>query len=122
MPDSRPYGSTLDRGAERDPNAWIAPLIATLLTVAAGSFAAVVAMFSPMVCDSCSAPELDRLETLFSLYVLSMLIPVVLLIVDWALPWRRRHSVTRIVVAALAPCSVVALVVLYIGLLGSVRG
>ncbi|MEU4849217.1 hypothetical protein [Streptomyces gilvosporeus] len=133
MSDHMPFGgmpatplptrSTPGNGdGDSDPNAWIAPLASTAITAITGFFAVIVGMMSPMVCDSCSSAEADRFGTLFLAYFCGLLVPVALLLASWILPWRRKYAVIRIVLAALAPCSVVALVVLYYMLINSVKG
>ncbi|WP_187363760.1 hypothetical protein [Streptomyces piniterrae] len=117
-----PHGTPGNRDDEPDPSAWLAPLISTAVTAFLGFFAVIVGMMSPMVCDSCSRAEADRFGVLFLGYFAGMLVPAALLIVSWILPWRRKHAANRIAFAAFAPCSVVALVLLYFTLLGDVTG
>ncbi|MGW2628675.1 hypothetical protein ACWC2K_04990 [Streptomyces chattanoogensis] len=106
---------------DRHPGAWIAPCIATVITVIVAPFAFTVLMLSPMACDSCSQAGQDRFGVLFWSFAVGLLIPVALLVISWCLPWRREYLAARITLAAFAPGSLIGMLLLFIQLLDSVH-
>ncbi|WP_330340788.1 hypothetical protein [Streptomyces sp. NBC_00557] len=103
---------------ERDPRAWVAPVIATVLMGVLGPAAVVFAGFSVMATDSCgpddcSAALNTALSWIFGLLLFGGPLCLAALATAWALPWKRRWAVTRAWTAALAlvpPAGVLCLV------------
>ncbi|WP_157878578.1 hypothetical protein [Streptomyces chattanoogensis] len=118
MPPPGMPATTMD---DRHWGAWIAPCIATIVTVIVAPFAFTVLMLSPMACDACSATEQDDFNVLFWSFAAGLVIPVALLTASWILPWRRQYVAARIILAVLAPGSLIGLLLLFIQLLGSVH-
>ncbi|MFD3998119.1 hypothetical protein [Streptomyces sp. NPDC058548] len=108
-------------GDERTPHAWIAPTVATVVTLPLTFVASIGVAFSPMACDPCSAARSAEFSADFvtaSLtFLIGLVLPLGLLVTSWALPWRRRHTARRHTTAALAPVSVVLLCLLFLGLI-----
>ena len=90
---------------------WVAPLVATVLTVPLGLFAFVFGGLSPMACDSCDGAEAERFtrgfNTAYTVLLTGLLTAFVLLLVSWSLSWNERNVVPRRVLAAAAPGTVV---------------
>ncbi|MFC4494601.1 hypothetical protein ACFPA8_10700 [Streptomyces ovatisporus] len=90
----------------RAPRAWIAPLVATVLTLPAGFFALVFVMLSPMACDSCSEADQSRFDATFGpsfvIFLCGLAVSAVLLLLSWVLPWRQRYAERRVVLAVAA--------------------
>ncbi|MFI9805440.1 hypothetical protein ACIHEJ_13900 [Streptomyces sp. NPDC052301] len=106
-----------DRG-ERDPRAWVAPTVATALMLVSGPAALLFGALSAMATDSCGPEDCsDALNTalawIYGLLSYGGPLALAALLTAWLLPWKRRWSVTRAWVAALAllpPLSVLYLV------------
>ncbi|GAA3153940.1 hypothetical protein GCM10010449_84300 [Streptomyces rectiviolaceus] len=73
-----------------------------------------------MACDSCTTSEADRFnpsfDTAFTVFLFGLTVPAGLLLAAWALPWQKRHAARRALLAVLAPVSVLALYLLFAGL------
>jgi hypothetical protein len=91
MPDNTP--------AERARGAWIAPLIATVLTLPACLIAYFFAGLAPMACDSCTDTQSDRFDssygTAFPLLQTGLGAALLLLLLTWALPWEPRNTARK---------------------------
>lgn len=105
---------------DRARRAWIGPLLSTLLTLPTAFAAFVGVALSPMSCGSCTAAQVDRFspsfDTAYTVFLFGLIVPAVLLISAWALPWQQRHAARRALLAVLAPVSVLAVYVLFAGL------
>ncbi|MFE5655427.1 hypothetical protein ACFQ9H_04365 [Streptomyces sp. NPDC056517] len=114
-----PTGPAPD-GDEHTPHAWIAPLVATVLTLPLAFVAFIGVALSPMACDPCSGPRSAEFSAdfvpAFWTFLVGLVLPLGLLVTSWALPRRRRHTARRLTTAALAPLSVVLLYLLFLGL------
>ncbi|MFD7258083.1 hypothetical protein [Streptomyces sp. NPDC059874] len=103
----------LDRNPDtsRDGRAFIAPLVSTLLTLPLAAVAFFFVGISPMACDSCEDAASDRFdasyEIAFPVFGFGLLVPLVLLVACWGLPWQRRNAARRVGLALLAPAAVV---------------
>ncbi|AKJ13946.1 hypothetical protein ABB07_29065 [Streptomyces incarnatus] len=112
-----PLPAPADR-TERDPRAWVAPAIATVLLGVLGPAAVLFAGFSVMATDSCgpddcSAALNTSLSWIFGLLRFGGPLCFVALLTAWLLPWQRRWSVMRAwtaVLAVLPPLGVLFLV------------
>lgn len=95
---------------DRATDAWVAPLLSTLLTLPACVLVYFVGGFSAMACDSCAGPEADRFESTFGIAFPVLLgglgIALFLLAASWALPWERRSTSRRVGFALAAPAMV----------------
>lgn len=94
----------LDR---RDPMAWIAPTVATVLLVLLAPTAVIFGGFSAMATGGCGSDGCSQaLKTSLSLIYGTLFFGGILThaawVTAWALPWTRRWSVTRIWLAALS--------------------
>lgn len=91
----------------RDRRAFVAPLISTLLTVPMGLLSLFSAGMSAMSCDSCSAEAADVFEASFDVawpvFLGGLVVALIVLLTSWLLPWQRRNSGRRVVVALVAP-------------------
>ncbi|MGK5630324.1 hypothetical protein [Streptomyces sp. URMC 123] len=105
----------------RARGAWIAPLLATLVTLPIAFFLTTGAMLAPMGCDPCNGADSARFSESFTVafrvYLVGLLIPAAMLVTSWALPRRRRHTRARITLAALTPCALVLLYLLFMVML-----
>ncbi|MBT2446125.1 hypothetical protein J7F03_03265 [Streptomyces sp. ISL-43] len=94
----------------RDPRAFIAPLVSSLLTLPLGAVALFFVALSPMACDSCGDTASDRFDAsygvAFTVFAAGLLLVLGLLVAAWALPWERRNSGRRVVLALTAPAAV----------------
>ncbi|MEU2925136.1 hypothetical protein ABZ636_08745 [Streptomyces sp. NPDC007251] len=101
-----PFPGPADQG-ERDPRAWVAPVISTVLMGVLGPAAVMFAGLSVMATDSCgpddcSAALNTSLSWIFGLLLVGGPLCLVALATAWALPWKRRWTVARAWTAALA--------------------
>ncbi|MEU6676384.1 hypothetical protein [Streptomyces sp. NPDC046925] len=100
--------------------AWIGPLLSTLLTLPAAFVAFAFAALSPMACDSCTDAQSalfdPSYDTAFTVFQFGLTVPAALLLSAWALPWQQRLAARRALLAVLAPVSVLALYLLFAGL------
>lgn len=94
----------------RDSRAWIAPLVSTLVTLPLAFFAFLFGGLSPMACDSCTEAESDRFDASFgpawTVLCCGLVLSLILLMVAWALPWRRSRAARRILITFFAPATV----------------
>ncbi|MFF9847792.1 hypothetical protein [Streptomyces litmocidini] len=108
--------NTPDASDARTTGSWIAPLFSTLLTLPLGFFTLVVAMFSPMGCDSCGGAEADRFDAAFDvafpLCTAGLLVSLGLLVAAWVPPRRAGLAVA-------APLSVFVTLLVFLGVLGT---
>lgn len=104
----------------RHPRAFVAPLVATLLTLPMAAVAFFFAGLSPMACDSCGTAASDRFDAsydvAFPVFGLGLLVVLVVLFAAWALPWQRRYAAARVWLAFVAPAAVVLDAVVFNGL------
>jgi hypothetical protein len=102
---------------------WVAPLIATVVTLPAAFLAYVFGGLTPMACDACNGAEAERFtrgfDTAFTLLQVGLLASLALLLVSWGLPQTERNVVRRGVFAALAPSAVVLSLILFAGMVPS---
>ncbi|MFI1348255.1 hypothetical protein ACH4UR_18345 [Streptomyces lydicus] len=99
-------------GDDRDPRAIAAPAISTVVTLAGGFVLGYLAVLTLALCGN--ACHNDPAEAVIvTVCGWGLVIPVVLLLISWLLPWRRRHAATRLAFAILAPFSLGALRVLF---------
>lgn len=105
---------------DRAPRAWIAPAVATVVTLPIAFVAFVFVALSPMACDSCSGARSSAFSASFMpafwTFAIGLLLPLGLLVTSWVLPWRHRNTVRRRKAAALAPTAVVLLYLLFLAL------
>ncbi|MFD3542872.1 hypothetical protein ACFWUQ_25740 [Streptomyces sp. NPDC058662] len=101
----------MTRDTSRDPRAFVAPLLSTLLTLPLGTAALFLVGLSPMACDSCDEAASDRFDASYSVastfFGLALLVAGALLVACWALPRRRRDAARRVGLALAAPGAVV---------------
>lgn len=101
---------------DRDPRAYVAPLIATVTAGPVLALGAMAAMFSPMATDSCAADGCHALYRALALAPCLLTAGYAALGAAWALPWRRRLRVLRTAFAVVAPVLAVAAVLVYLHL------
>ncbi|WP_062010324.1 hypothetical protein [Streptomyces hygroscopicus] len=101
----------------------MAPLLATVVTLPLTFFLTIGVMLSPMECDPCTGATLSRFTHSFNIawrvYIYGLVVPAGMLLTAWALPRRRRHTPLRTTLAALTPCSVVFLYLVFSSILES---
>ena len=101
---------------ERDRRAFVAPLIATVLSAPLMALDAFCVLFSPMATDSCTP------HGCHALYRSLLAAPCVLaaawaaLGVAWGIPWRLRYRAVRAVPAVAAPLLALAALLIYLRL------
>ncbi|MER6122266.1 hypothetical protein ABT173_06160 [Streptomyces sp. NPDC001795] len=97
--------------------AWVAPLVATVLTVPGSLLAYAFAGLTPMACDACDGAVADRFtrgfDSAYTVLRIGLAAAFVLLLVSWCLPWSERNVVPRRVLAAFAPGTVLVSVLLF---------
>ncbi|MFC7309541.1 hypothetical protein ACFQVC_35690 [Streptomyces monticola] len=102
------------------PRGWLAPIIATLVTVPLAYFVYLIAGFSGMACDGCDGATAHAFDSSFdtalSVYSYGLLVPLGLLGASWGLPWQQRYAGRRVLFSGLAPISVVVLFLVFLGL------
>lgn len=101
---------------DRDPRAYVAPLIATVTAGPVLALGAMAAMFSPMATDSCEADGCHALYRALALAPCLLAAGYAALGAAWAVPWRRRLRVLRTAFAVAAPVLAVAAVLVYLHL------
>ncbi|MDV5143577.1 hypothetical protein R1T08_04555 [Streptomyces sp. SBC-4] len=122
MPDRTSAAAPVPAPAadDRAPRAWIAPAVATAVTLPLAFLAFVFVALSPMACGNCSGARRAAFSatfmTAFWTFAIGLLLPLGLLVTSWVLPWRQRHTARRRKVAALAPTAVVVLYLLFLAL------
>ena len=101
----------MNRDTSRDPRAFVAPLLSTLLTLPLGTAALFFVGLSPMACDSCDGAVGDRFDASYSVastfFAIGLLVVGALLVACWALPRRRGNAARRVGLALAAPAAVV---------------
>ncbi|MFD4741602.1 hypothetical protein ACFWNQ_30145 [Streptomyces virginiae] len=104
----------------RHPRAFVAPLVATLLTLPMAAVAFFFVGLSPMACDSCGDAASDRFDAsydvAFPAFGFGLLVVLAVLFAAWPLPWQRRHAAARVWLAVVAPAAVVLDFVVFDGL------
>ncbi|WP_328300171.1 hypothetical protein OG389_21940 [Streptomyces sp. NBC_00435] len=104
----------------RDPRAFIAPLVASLLTLPLAAVAFFFVALSPMACDSCGEIASDRFDAsygvAFTVFATGLLLALGLLVAAWALPWQRHNSGRRVVLALIAPAAVILDYIVFYGI------
>ncbi|MGW5847139.1 hypothetical protein ACWFQ8_04070 [Streptomyces sp. NPDC055254] len=100
----------MTRDTSRDPRAFVAPLLSTLLTLPLGAAALFFVGLSPMACDSCDGAASDRFDASYrvasTFFAIGLLVVGALLAACWALPRRRRDAGRRLGLALAAPAAV----------------
>ncbi|MET9058527.1 MULTISPECIES: hypothetical protein [Streptomyces] len=91
----------------RDPMAWIAPTVATVLLALLAPTAVIFGGFSAMATDGCGSEGCSEalttsLNLIYGTLFFGGFLTHAAWITAWALPWTRRWSVTRIWVAAVS--------------------
>lgn len=91
----------------RPRHTWIAPLIATVVTLPLAFFALVSSMLAPMACDSCSDADSDRFDASFgpawTVSCTGLVLALAVLIASWLCV--RRRPAAAIVLAVTAPAT-----------------
>jgi len=97
--------------------AWVAPLVATVLTVPGSFLAFAFGGLTPMACDSCNGAEAESFtrgfDTAYTVLQVGLAAAFVLLLVSWCLPWSERNVVPRWILALLAPGTVLFSVLVF---------
>ncbi|MFI8502554.1 hypothetical protein ACIGFK_29230 [Streptomyces sp. NPDC085524] len=110
-----------DRDLDRDRQAFIAPLVSTLLTLPLALASLFFAGISPMACDSCGEQAADAFDASFGIawpvFMAGLVIVAALLVWCWALPWRKANAARRAGIAIAAPAVVVLNTVVFWALL-----
>jgi len=101
---------------ERDRRAFVAPLIATVVSAPLVLIDAVCVMFSPMATDSCTVHGCQALDRALLAAPCVLLLSWAALGVSWALPWRLRYRAVRVVPAVAAPLLALATLLIYLHL------
>jgi hypothetical protein len=101
---------------DRDPRAFVPPLVATVLTAPVIAVDAVITMVAPMATDSCPSDGCATLDHALVAAVGTLFLAVMTLAASWLLPWRRRFRARRVVFAVAAPlfAAVTALIYLHL--------
>ncbi|MFG2712498.1 hypothetical protein ACGFX2_18380 [Streptomyces goshikiensis] len=104
-------------GSARDPLAFLAPLVSTLITLPMGFLALFYAGMSPMQCDSCGTQASDRFDASFGeafpVFLVGLAVVLALLLTAWGLPWEQRNRGKRALFALAAPAMVVFDVIVF---------
>ncbi|MET7505289.1 hypothetical protein [Streptomyces microflavus] len=104
----------------RDPRAWIAPLITTIVTLPMALIALFVGGLTPMACDSCNGVAADRFDASFgpawTVLLVGLLLTLMALIASWATPWQLRNVARRVGLALAAPTTLVVTFVAFMAL------
>ncbi|MFF5338634.1 hypothetical protein [Streptomyces sp. NPDC013181] len=89
---------------DRPRHAWIASLLATLVTPPLVYVALLYSMFAPMACDPCSDADDDRMEATFApaftVSCCGLLLALVTVVASWGLSRRRPAAAIGLAVAA----------------------
>jgi hypothetical protein len=89
---------------DRDPLAWVAPLVASVVLLFLGPVALFLGGLSIMATDSCgsdcSSALTTQLSVIYGTIGIGGILTVAAYVVAWALPWKRRWTVVRACVAA----------------------
>ncbi|MFF8373438.1 hypothetical protein ACF05W_32115 [Streptomyces lydicus] len=109
-----PYGVEPRRptGDDRDSLAIVPPTISTAVTLVGGFVLGYLAMLTLALCGNACHNDPDE-SVILAVCGWGLVVPVVLLLLSWLLPWRRRHSRARLAFAILAPFSLGELYVLF---------
>ncbi|MCK1822492.1 hypothetical protein MTQ10_23490 [Streptomyces sp. XM83C] len=102
---------------DRDPPAWVAPAVASAVLLACSPCVLlIVGMFLLLVgnhCeDTCGQGPDPALLAVAGVILYAAWLPVATLITSWALPWKRRWSKLRVVLAVPAASPVLLLALL----------
>ncbi|MFF4908371.1 hypothetical protein ACFY2T_26300 [Streptomyces sp. NPDC001260] len=104
--------------AGRDPRAWIAPLVATVLLVFLGPAAVLFGGLSAMATDACGPDDCSsalttHLSLIYGTLEYGTLPTLAALVTAWALPWKLRWLPARVcaALAAVLPALFVLLLV-----------
>lgn len=102
---------------------WLAPLVATLLTLPLSGLAYLIAMVSAFACDACTSQESQRFGAAFGIafWVVKcgLFLAFGLLLTAWMLPEPRRDVDARALVAFAAPVTVLLSLLAFACILGS---
>lgn len=83
---------------------WVAPLVATLLTLLLSAVGYLIAVASAMGCDSCNPVEGHRFDSAFSdafrVFLCGLFVAFGLLLAAWVLAESRRSAGVRALVAS----------------------
>lgn len=101
---------------ERDRRAFVAPLIATVVSAPLMVLDAVCVLFSPMATDSCTAHGCRELDRALLAAPCVLLLAWAALGLSWALPWRLRYRAARVAPAVAAPLLAAATLLIYLHL------
>ncbi|XUL88635.1 hypothetical protein ACQ86D_19930 [Streptomyces galilaeus] len=108
---------SITHGSSARTDTWVAPVVATVVTLPMALLALFFGGFAPMACDSCNGAEAESFtrgfNTGFTYLQAGLVIAVVLLLVSWCLPQTEANVFRRRVFAALAPGTVVFSVFLF---------
>jgi hypothetical protein len=113
---SAPYRPGPSRPPDHDRQAFVAPLIASVLGGPVIVFCAMIALISPMAMDSCTAHGCHALTTMLLVAPGVLLLAVLSLGLSWLLPRRLRYRGPRAVAAAAALLMAATTLMLYLHL------
>ncbi|MFD3644993.1 hypothetical protein ACFWVT_26765 [Streptomyces cyaneofuscatus] len=104
----------------RDPRAWIAPLVCTLVTLPMGLTALFFGGLTPMSCDSCDGTEAARFDASFvpawTVLCVGLLLAAMALVASWTVPWQVRNTGRRVGLALAAPATAMVTFVAFMAL------
>ncbi|MEV4877367.1 hypothetical protein [Streptomyces cyaneofuscatus] len=107
------------RDITRDPHAWIAPLVSTLVTLPMGVIALTVGGLTPMACDSCDGARADRFDASFgpawTVLWVGLALALIVLLASWD-TGKYRDAPRRTALALAAPATVVVTFVAFMAL------
>lgn len=96
-----------DPGRTPVTGGWVSPLLSSLVTLPTAFFLTVLAMMSPMACDSCDSAQSRHFdasfEPAFAVHLCGLGLSMALLVTGWVLPRQQRFAAFRWVAAVLAP-------------------
>ncbi|MFC8367229.1 MULTISPECIES: hypothetical protein [unclassified Streptomyces] len=102
-----PVPSAWQYRAERDPRAWVAPTVATVLGALLAPVAFLFGGLSVMATDSCGPDDCSQalttaLNVIFGTLFFGGVLAGGAWLASWLLPWTRRWSVPRVWLAGLS--------------------
>lgn len=102
-----PVSPVREYRAERDPRAWLAPAVATVLGAVLAPLAVLFGGLSVMATDSCGPDNCSQalttaLSVIFGTLFVGGILAAGAWLASWLLPWTRRWSVLRVWLAGLS--------------------
>ncbi|MEU0161833.1 hypothetical protein ABZ154_24135 [Streptomyces sp. NPDC006261] len=108
------------RDITRDPQAWIAPLISTLVTLPMGVIALTVGGLTPMACDACDGARADRFDAssgpAWTVLWVGLALALIVLLASWDTSREHRAAARRTALVLAAPATVVVTFVAFMAL------